>query len=189
MWRGCGTKSCEKGIQDGFSYNCKSTQMRAWRTPSLKSGKLRQLPVVWRSDWRGSIVPKQPLSLAAYFLSASIVFLSQGFSGKHRKNPSDKNKNTPNKCCDARHSHWSALQSFLLPLVPPSHLGLAPELAQALGTSRSFLQTRQDSGSQKAITDDCSSITTVQKVRQGWFSLWKTGGSYKLCVPLSLSVH
>lgn len=92
MWRGCGTKSCGKGIQDGFSCNCKSTWMRAWRTPSFESGKLRQLPVVWGPDWRGSIVPKQPLSLAAYFLSVSIVFLSQGFSGKHRKSPQTRTK-------------------------------------------------------------------------------------------------
>lgn len=134
--------------------------MRTWKMSSFHSGKFRQLQIFWRPDWRGFIVYKQPVSLAAHFHSASIAFLSQGFAEKHRK----KDTNT-------KQQHQA--QSLLFPPAAVSHLGLAPELAQTLGIPKSSLQiaVTPDPWPPKIghwhIIDVHSSITTVQKVQQG----------------------
>lgn len=104
----------------------------------LHSRKLWQLQIVWR----GSIVPEQPLSLAAHFHSAFITFLSQWFAGKHRKNPNPNNKNPQIKAMTSGTATARLyLQSFHLPPKAVSHLGLAPELIQTLGIPKCFLQT------------------------------------------------
>lgn len=118
-----GTKPCGEGRQDGFSCHRRSVGTRARRMSLFHSGKHRQLRAFQRPDWRGFIVPKQTLSLAALFTqlppSSSLKALQE-----NTEKTKNNNKN-PNKCCNTRHSHCLAL----FPVLPSSPCACIPPWA------------------------------------------------------------
>lgn len=124
MWRGCGTKPRGEGRQDEFSCHRRSVGMRAWRMSLFHSGKHRQLRAFQRQDWRGFIVPKQTLSLAALFTQLPPSFSLKALQENTEKTPNNNNKN-PYKCCNARHSHCLAL----FPVLPSSPCACVPPWA------------------------------------------------------------
>lgn len=88
------------------------------------SGKLRQLWAFQRPDWRGFIVPKQTLSLAALFTQLPPSSSLKALQENTEKNQNNNNKN-PNKCCNTRHSHCLAL----FPVLPSTPCASVPPWA------------------------------------------------------------